>query len=74
MILVTITEFPIDFENIPLKFENIRDMAKGDWPVLETRIAEECNGHLVFLLSMMGYFKKGKECADDLVLVLLFLI
>ena len=41
-------------------------MAKDDWPVLERKIAEECSGYLVFLLLMIGCFKKGKECSDDL--------
>ena len=47
-------------------------MTEDDWPVLVRRIAGECNGHLVFLLLMIGCFKEGKEYADDL--VLLFLI
>ena len=54
-------------ENIPLKFEIFRYLTEEDWPVLERRMAEECNGHLVFLLLMIGCFKEGKERADDLV-------
>ena len=48
-------------------------MTENDWPVLERRIAEECNGHLVFLLSMIDCFKEGKECAHDLVFLFLIL-
>ena len=65
MILVTITEFPLEFENIPLEFEILRYMTEDDCPVLVRRIAEECNGHLVFLVLMIGCFKEGKECADE---------
>ena len=49
------------------------DLRKEDLVlVLVRRIAEECNGHLVFLLLMIDCFKEGKECANDL--VFLFLI
>ena len=64
MILVAITEFPLEFENIPLEFEILRYMTEDDCPVLVRRIAEECNGHLVFLVLMIGCFKEGKECAN----------
>ena len=41
-------------------------MTEDDWPALERRIAEECNRNLVHLLLMIGCFKEGKECVDDL--------
>ena len=64
MSLITITEFPLEYENIPLEFGKFRYMTKKDWK--ERTIAEECNSHLVFLLLMSGCFKEAEECANDL--------
>ena len=38
-----------------------------------SRMAEECNSHLVFLLSMTGCFKKVNECASHLVSMFLMI-